>query len=50
MKAYLNRYPLTIAVMMVGSLVVMVGWRWATGWQHALLWVEGVHIVLFAVF
>ncbi|MDN5765568.1 MAG: hypothetical protein L0H96_06865 [Humibacillus sp.] len=48
-EAYLNRYAL-IAVLMVGSLVVMVGWRWATGWQHALLWAEGVLIVLFAVF
>lgn len=48
-KAYLNRYAL-IAVLMVGSLVVMAGWRWVTGWQHALLWIEGVLILLFAVF
>ncbi len=48
-RAYLNRYA-AIATLMVGSLVVMIGWRWATGWQHALLWIEGVLIVLFAVF
>lgn len=48
-RASFNRYAL-IAGLMVGSLAVMLGWRWATGWQHALFWVEGVLIVLFAVF
>ena len=48
-EAYVNRY-VVIAALMIGSLVVMLLWRWATGWQHAVLWIEGVLIVLFAAF
>lgn len=48
-SAYLNRYAV-IAVLMVGSVAVMLVWRWVTGWQHAVFWAEGALIMLFAVF
>lgn len=47
--AYLNRYSV-IALLMVASLAVMLVWRWVTGWQHAVFWVEGALITLFALF
>lgn len=49
MPAYTNRYAV-VAVLMVGSTVVMYGWRVLFGWDHAVLWIEGTLIVLFAVF
>jgi hypothetical protein len=46
---YVNRY-LFIAVAMVLSLGGILLWRWVFGWEHAMLWIEGVLISLFATF
>lgn len=48
-RAYANRY-LAIAVAMVASAAGMGVWKWLVGWDHALLWIEGTLIALFAVF
>jgi len=47
--AYANRYSV-IAVGMVASAVGIGLWTWLVGWDHAVLWIEGVLIVLFAAF
>ena len=44
-----NRYSV-IALLMVLAPLVMVGWKALFGWQHAVLWIEGTLIVLFAAF
>jgi hypothetical protein len=44
-----NRY-LVIAAAMVVIPLLMFGWRKAFGWEHAVLWIEGTLIVLFAAF
>ncbi|MGN6754093.1 MAG: hypothetical protein ACTHJJ_16255 [Intrasporangium sp.] len=46
---YANRYA-AVAVVMVGSLALMLAWRALFGWAHALLWIEGVLVGCFAVF
>lgn len=45
--SYANRYAV-IALLMVGSLVVLGGYAWLADWDHAVLWIEGVLITLFA--
>ena len=44
-----NRYSV-IALLMVIAPLVMVGWKALFGWQHAVLWIEGTLILLFAAF
>ncbi|MFF0342550.1 hypothetical protein [Kribbella sp. NPDC004875] len=44
-----NRYSV-IAVAMVAVPLFMVVWKKAFGWEHAVLWIEGTLIVLFAAF
>jgi hypothetical protein len=44
-----NRYAI-VAAAMVGSLVLMGGYAWLFDWDHAVLWIEGVLITLFAIF
>jgi len=44
-----NRYSV-IALLMVVAPLVMVGWKALFGWQHAVLWIEGALILLFAAF
>lgn len=39
-----------IAVLMVGSVALMLAWRAVFGWHHAVLWIEGVLVGCFAVF
>jgi hypothetical protein len=39
-----------IAVAMVVAPLLMVGWKKLYGWDHAVLWIEGTLIVLFAAF
>jgi uncharacterized membrane protein YidH (DUF202 family) len=46
---YANRYSF-IAVGMVVSVVVIGLWKWLVGWDHAVLWIEGVLIAFFAAF
>lgn len=46
---YANPYA-GVALVMVGSLVLMLGWRFAFGWDHALLWIEIALITSFAAF
>lgn len=46
---FANRYAL-IAVLMVGTLVVLGGAALLTDWAHAVLWLETVLIALFAAF
>lgn len=48
-SAYTNRYAV-VAVLMVVATVVMYGVGAAFGWRHAVLWIEGVLILLFATF
>jgi len=44
-----NRYSV-IALAMVIAPFAMFAWRKAFGWDHAVLWIEGTLIVLFAAF
>ncbi|MET9312263.1 hypothetical protein ABZX12_10575 [Kribbella sp. NPDC003505] len=44
-----NRYFVIAAAMVVVPLL-MVGWKKVFGWEHAVLWIEGTLIVLFAAF
>jgi hypothetical protein len=44
-----NRYSV-IALAMVIAPFAMLGWRALFGWDHAVLWIEGVLILLFAGF
>ena len=44
-----NRYSV-IAVLMVVVPFAMFGWKKLFGWEHAVLWIEGTLIVLFALF
>jgi hypothetical protein len=44
-----NRYAI-VAVLMVGSLVLIGGYAKLFEWDHAVLWIEGVLITLFATF
>ncbi|MGW7683097.1 hypothetical protein ACWGID_20350 [Kribbella sp. NPDC054772] len=44
-----NRYSV-IAVAMVAVPLFMFVWKKAFGWDHAVLWIEGTLIVLFAAF
>jgi hypothetical protein len=44
-----NRYSV-IALGMVVVPLVLFAWKAAFGWAHAVLWIEGVLITLFAVF
>jgi hypothetical protein len=44
-----NRYSV-IALLMVVVPLVMFGWKKLFGWEHAVLWIEGSLIVLFAAF
>lgn len=44
-----NRYSV-IAVAMVVVPLLMFAWKQFTGWDHAVLWIEGALIVLFAAF
>ena len=44
-----NRYSV-IALAMVIAPFAMLGWRALFGWDHAVLWIEGVLILLFAAF
>ena len=46
---YANRYSV-IAVGMVASAVGIGLWKWLVGWDHAVLWIEGVLIAFFAAF
>ncbi len=46
---YANRYSF-IAVGMVVSVVAIGLWKWLVGWDHAVLWIEGVLIAFFAAF
>jgi hypothetical protein len=46
---YANRYSF-IAVGMVVSVVSIGLWKWLVGWDHAVLWIEGVLIAFFAAF
>ena len=46
---YANRYSF-IAVGMVVWVVGIGLWRWLVGWDHAILWMEGGLIALFAAF
>jgi hypothetical protein len=46
---YANRYTV-IAAGMVVVPVSFTLWKWLVGWEHAILWIEGVLIVLFAIF
>jgi hypothetical protein len=46
---YANAYAV-VAVVMVGSVVLMLGWRFAFGWDHAPLWIETALIASFAAF
>ncbi|WP_347353250.1 hypothetical protein [Intrasporangium sp.] len=46
---YANRYA-AVALVMIGTVVVMLVWRTVFGWEHAVLWIEGVLIGCFAVF
>ena len=46
---FANRYA-AVAVAMGLSVLVIVGVSLVVGWDHAVLWVEGTLIVLFAVF
>lgn len=46
---YANRYSF-IAVGMVMSVVAIGLWKWLVGWDHAVLWIEGVLIAFFAAF
>jgi hypothetical protein len=48
-RDYANGYA-AVAVVMVGSLALMLAWRALFGWAHAVLWIEGVLVVCFAVF
>ena len=48
-RSYANRYSV-VAVLMVASVVGMGGYRWAFGWDHAVLWIEASLIALFATF
>jgi dipeptide/tripeptide permease len=48
-KAFTIRYA-AIAVGMLVSLLGMGLWKWLVGWDHAVLWIEGTLIVLFAAF
>jgi hypothetical protein len=45
---YANPYA-AVAVFMVGSVLLMLGF-WFMGWQHAVLWIEGVLVLSFAAF
>ncbi|MGW6200058.1 hypothetical protein ACWF0M_28210 [Kribbella sp. NPDC055110] len=44
-----NRYSV-IALAMVVVPLVMFAWRKIFGWEHAVLWIEGTLILLFAAF
>jgi hypothetical protein len=44
-----NRYSV-IAIAMAVVPAAMVGWKRLYGWDHAVLWIEGALIVLFAAF
>ncbi|MEU4192100.1 hypothetical protein AB0E69_09390 [Kribbella sp. NPDC026611] len=44
-----NRYSV-IALAMVLGPAAMVGWKALFGWDHAVLWIEGALILLFAAF
>lgn len=44
-----NRYSV-IALLMVVVPFAMFGWKKLFGWEHAVLWIEGTLIVLFALF
>jgi len=44
-----NRYSV-IALAMVVAPFAMLGWRALFGWDHAVLWIEGTLILLFAAF
>ena len=44
-----NRYSV-IAIAMVVVPLLMVLWKKLFGWDHAVLWIEGTLIVLFAAF
>ncbi|TDO59057.1 hypothetical protein EV651_109332 [Kribbella sp. VKM Ac-2571] len=44
-----NRYSV-IAVAMVVVPLLMFGWKKVFGWDHAVLWIEGTLILLFAAF
>ena len=48
-RDYTNRYAL-VAGAMVLSVVGMVGWKLAFGWDHVVLGIEAALITLFAVF
>ncbi|MDX3006102.1 DUF998 domain-containing protein [Kribbella solani] len=48
-RSLANRYSV-IALAMVVLPLLMVGWRALFGWAHAVLWIEGTLIVLFAAF
>lgn len=47
--AVTNRYAV-IAVLMVGSFLGMGAYAWLVGWDHAVLFIEGTLITLFAAF
>ena len=48
-KGYANAYT-AIAVVMVGSVICLLGWRAIFGWHHAILAIEVVLVVSFAAF
>ena len=48
-RAPANRYSL-IALGMVVVPLVLFAWKQLFGWEHAVLWIEGVLISLFAIF
>ncbi|MFI7062278.1 hypothetical protein ACIBL3_14940 [Kribbella sp. NPDC050124] len=44
-----NRYT-ALAIAMVVVPLAMLAWKWLFGWEHAVLWIEGALITLFATF
>lgn len=39
-----------VAVVMVAAVALMLAYRAIFGWEHAVLWIEGVLVVCFAIF
>ncbi|MGW1342443.1 hypothetical protein ACWCOV_15455 [Kribbella sp. NPDC002412] len=44
-----NRYT-ALAIAMVVVPLALLAWKWLFGWEHAVLWIEGAVITLFATF
>ncbi len=48
-RDYANAYA-AVAVVMLGSVVLMLAWRAVFGWDHAILWIEIMLVASFAAF